>query len=56
MLHAQRQHVLDTRYLVAAGLKDILTPLKFTSFILAAIIALLVLIFALVKWTRRKRN
>ena len=43
----------STNLLVA---KDILTPLKFTSFILATIIALLVLIFALAKWTRRKRN
>lgn len=36
--------------------KDFLTPLKFTSVILAALIALLVLIIALVKWVQRKQN
>jgi len=36
--------------------KDFLTTLKFSSVILAAIIALLVLLVALVKWTQRKRN
>ena len=37
-------------------LKDILTPMKFSCFSLAAILALILLLLAAVKWTQRKRN
>lgn len=36
------------------GIKDIITPVKFGGFILAALIALLLLVIALVKWIQRK--
>ncbi len=35
--------------------KNILTPIKFTSFLGAAVIAIILLLIALVKWTRRNQ-
>jgi len=37
-------------------LKNILTPIKFGGFFLAAILALVLLLIAMVKWTQKKRS
>lgn len=38
------------------ALKSVITPIKFSGFLFAAILALILLLIALVKWTQKKRN